>query len=163
MMDFNNVDFQSAFNLIPNNEIAKARLVLRGAPVNSCITLGRNEGTAYLNCEFVILEGKYAKRKVFDKIGIEGNEKWVNAGKARIKAILESANGISPRDTSEKAVKARQIESYLDLNGLDIVIKIGIEHDSTGIYQDRNRVAAIITPDHAQYEQYMNGADNIPW
>ena len=163
MMDFNNVGLQEGFDLIPNNEIVKVRLVLRGAPADLCVTLGRNEGTAYLNCEFVVLEGKYAKRKIFDKIGIEGNEKWVNLGKARIKAILESAHEISPRDTSEKAIKARQIESYLDLNGLDFVIRVGVEHDANGLYQDRNRVAAIITPDHAMYDKYMHGEDSIPW
>ena len=114
----------------------------------------------YLNCEFVILEGKYAKRKIFDKIGIEGNERWLNMGKARIRAILESAKGINPKDTSETAIEARKINSFEELNYLDVVIKIGVEH--AGQYQDKNKILAIITPEHASYSEYMPGYD-IPW
>ena len=83
-------------------------------------------------------------------------------GKARIRAILESAKGINPKDMSETAVTARQINSFTEINNLDIVIKIGIEHDKNGMYQDKNRVVSIITPDHFAYAEYMHGND-IPW
>ena len=55
-----------------------------------------------------------------------------------------------------------QISSFDELNGLDCVIKIGIERDKQGQYQDRNRVVSIITPEHISYSEYMNGQD-IPW
>ena len=108
------------------------------------------------------MEGPYSKRKIFDKIGLAGSDVWVNMGKARIRAILESAKGINPRDMSEMAMAARQISSFDELNGLDCVIKIGIERDKQGQYQDRNRVVSIITPEHISYSEYMNGQD-IPW
>ena len=164
-MNFNNAEQQNTFDLIPANTIAKARLVLKpGNDYNDpMLTRSKsNSDTAYLNCEFIILEGQYVKRKIFDKIGIEGSDVWVNMGKARIRAILESARGVNPKDMSEMAIQARQINSFDDLNGLDIVIKIGIEHDRNGLYQDKNRVASIITPEHISYNEYMNGQD-IPW
>ena len=71
----------------------------------------------------------------------------LNIGKARIRAILESAKGIHPNDISETAVAARKIESFSELNNLDVMIKIGIEHDKSGMYQDKNRVVSIVTPD----------------
>ena len=164
MMNFNDAGLQSSYDLIPANTIAKARLVIKAGndSHDPLITHGKNRDTSYLNCEFIILEGQYAKRKVFDKIGLEGSDKWVNMGKARIRAILESAKGINPRDMSEMAMAARQINSFDELNGLDCVIKIGIERDKQGQYQDKNRVVSIITPEHISYSEYMNGQD-IPW
>ena len=83
-------------------------------------------------------------------------------GKARIRAILESAKRINPKDVSEIAVAARKINSFDELNNLDVVIKVGVEHDKNGQYQDKNRVIAIITPDHFSYVEFMNGQD-MPW
>lgn len=164
MIDFNYAELQNSFDLIPANTIAKARLVLKAGndPTDPFITRSKNGDTAYLNCEWIILEGKHAKRKIFDKIGLEGGDRWINMGKARIRAILESAKGINPKDVSDIAVAARKINSFDELNNLDVVIKIGIEHDPSGQYQDKNRVIAIITPEHFSYKEFMNGQD-IPW
>ena len=95
MMNFNDAGSQASFELIPANTIAKARLVIKsGNDQNDpFVTKGKNGSTSYLNCEFIILEGIYAKRKIFDKIGLAGSDVWVNMGKARIRAILESAKG----------------------------------------------------------------------
>ena len=164
MMNFNTAETQNSLDLIPANTIAKARLVLKPGNDQSdpFITRSKTGDTAYLNCEFIILEGQYAKRKIFDKIGFEGPDRWINMGKARIRAILESAKGINPKDMSETAVNVRQIASFAELNNLDVVIKIGIEHDKNGMYQDKNRVVSIITPEHFAYAEYMNSSD-IPW
>ena len=164
MMNFNTAETQNSLDLIPANTIAKAKLVLKPGNDQSdqFITRSKTGDTAYLNCEFIILEGQYAKRKIFDKIGFEGPDRWINMGKARIRAILESAKGINPKDMSETAVNARQIASFAELNNLDVVIKIGIEHDKNGMYQDKNRVVSIITPEHFAYAEYMNSSD-IPW
>ena len=164
MMNFNDAETQNCFELIPANTIAKARLVIKSGndSQDPLITHSKSGDTSYLNCEFVILEGTYAKRKIFDKIGLAGSDVWVNMGKARIRAILESAKGINPKDMSEVAISTRKINSFDELNGLDCVIKIGIERDKQGQYQDRNRVISIITPEHISYSEYMNGQD-IPW
>ena len=165
MFDFNDAEPQNSFDLIPANTIAKARLILKmgNDPNDQFVTRSKGGDTAYLNCEFVILEGKYAKRKIFDKIGLEGNDKWINMGKARIRAILESAKKIHSKDMSETAVAARKINSFEELNYLDVVIKIGIEHDRLGQYQDKNRLLSIITPENFSYEEFMNNGNDIPW
>jgi hypothetical protein len=115
-----------------------------------------------LNCEFTILEGQFARRKVFDKIGINGSDQWINMGKARIRAILESAKNINPKDMSETAMAARKINSFNELDGLEMIIKIGIESDRSGMYPDKNRLLSIITPDHKFYAEYTSNSD-IPW
>jgi hypothetical protein len=164
MMNFNDAERQTEFGLIPANIIAKARLVLK--PGNDFsdpyLTRSKNGDSCYLDCEFIILEGQYAKRKIFDKIGVKGADQWVNMGKARIRAILESAKNVNPKDMSDTAMAARQINSFEELNGLEAIIKIGVESDRSGVYQDKNRVASIITPDHIAHKDYMNASD-IPW
>ena len=163
--DFNDAELQQEYSLIPANTFAKARLVIKpGNHFSDSILTGSKSRTSaasgdssYLSVEYIILEGQYAKRKVFDKIGVTGNDIWVNMGKARIRAILESAKNISPKDMSESAMAARKINSFEELNNLDVVIKIGVESDRNGVYQDKNKVVAIITPDNQFYGEYMNG------
>jgi hypothetical protein len=164
MMDLNSAEAQTEFGVIPNNTIAKARLTIKAGNDFSdpFLTRSKNGDSAFLNCEFTIMEGQYAKRKIFDKIGISGSDQWVNMGKSRIRAILESAKNINPKDMSEAAMAARKINSFDELDGLEMLIKIGIEHDRSGVYQDKNKVASIITPGSQFYKEYMSGQD-IPW
>jgi hypothetical protein len=164
VMDLNSAEAQTEFALIPNNTIAKARLTIKpgGDFSDPFLTRSKNRESTFLNCEFTIMEGQYVKRKVFDKIGINGSDQWINMGKSRIRAILESAKNINPKDMSETAMAARKINSFDELDGLEMLIKIGVEHDRSGVYQDKNRVASIITPDSQLYQTYTTVAD-IPW
>ncbi|GHT93879.1 hypothetical protein FACS1894122_09830 [Alphaproteobacteria bacterium] len=163
-MDFNTAEAQTEFALIPEGTIAKAMLVIKpGNDVDPFLTRSKNSDSAYLDCEYAIIEGRYAKHKIFDKIGVEGSDAWVNIGRSRIRAILESAKNINPKDVSETAMAARKIKSFNELNRLEVVIKIGIEIDKGGVYKDKNRVVSIITPDNSAYKEHMNNSDGIPW
>jgi hypothetical protein len=164
MMDLNSAEAQTEFAIIPANTIAKARLTIKpgGDFSDSFLTRSKDGNSAYLNCEFVIMEGQFVRRKIFDKIGISGSDVWVNMGKARIRAIIESAKNINPKDMSEIAMAARKIDSFSELEGLEPIIKIGIESDRSGVYQDKNKIATIITPDHKFYQEYAN-ANDVPW
>jgi hypothetical protein len=164
MMNFNDAEQQTEFGIIPANTIAKARLTIKAGNDFSdpFLTRSKNGESTFLNCEFTILEGQFARRKIFDKIGIQGSDQWVNMGKARIRAIIESAKNINPKDMSEAAMTARKINSFDELNGLEMIIKIGIESDRGGMYPDKNRVLSIITPEHKFYAEYLN-ANNVPW
>ncbi|GHU13155.1 hypothetical protein FACS189449_08140 [Alphaproteobacteria bacterium] len=164
-MDFNTAELQTEFGLIPAGTIAKAILVVKPGSdfFDPFLTRSKNSDSAYLDCEFIILEGQYAKKRIFDKIGVEGSEAWINMGKTRIRALLESAKNVNPKDMSENAMAARRINSFGELDGLEVVIKIGIESDKGGVYKDKNKVVSIITPDHQMYKNYKNNSDYIPW
>ena len=155
MFDFNNVP---EYELIPNGTFARARLCLKAGndPENHWLTISKN-GSKYLNCEFVILEGPYAKRKIYHKIGIEGNLTWVEICRRFIKNLLESANAISRKDKSDKAQAARQLEDWSDLDGLEVLIQIGVEEG--GEYEPKNKVQSVITAEHQVYQQMMA----MPW
>jgi hypothetical protein len=47
---------------------------------------------------------------------------------------------------SETAMSSRKINSFEELNGLEFVAKIAVEHDRNGVYPDKNKIASIITP-----------------
>ena len=155
MFDFNNVP---EFELIPTGTFAKARLILKPGndPENHWLKISKNGGK-YLDCDFVILEGQYAKRKIFHKIGIEGNEEWVKISQRFIKNLLESANAISRKDTSEKAQSIRQLEDWSDLDGLEVLIQIGVEPE--GEYPPKNKIQSVVTAENPVYQQMMA----IPW
>ncbi len=155
MFDFN--DVQEAA-LIPANTVVKARLTLKpgDSPTDPYLRTSKNGGI-YLDCEFTVTEGEYAKRKIFHKIGILGNPTWVEISRRFIKNLLESANGLSRYDKSPDSEKFRRLESWGDLDGLDVLIKIGIEEG--GEFPDKNKVLAVITAENPLYKQMME----IPW
>lgn len=73
--DYN--DARSNPNLIPKGTVAKVRLTIRPGGFDDpsqgwtggYATRG-NTGAVYLNGEFTVLEGPYAKRKIFTLIGL---------------------------------------------------------------------------------------------
>jgi hypothetical protein len=68
--------------------------------------------------------------------------------------IIGKSMGASD-DMSDAAKAARNISSYFDLDGLEPLIKIGIETDKGGVYPDKNKVMSIITPDNKAYKSHM--------
>jgi hypothetical protein len=166
MIDFNGAEKQQEYSLIPANTIAKARLTINPGYDESdrFLTASKHTDSRYLNCEYVIMEGPYERRKIFDKIGVSGSETFENMGRSRIRAILESARGIDENDQSEEAVNARKISSYDELDGLEVTIKIGVQKDKSGNYDDKNIVKKILPnsgPIPTKSEEMID--DNIPF
>lgn len=165
-MDFNGADTQdAAFDLIPANALVKLCLTIRpgGAGPEGWLTQSKTSSALYLNTEAIVLDGPYARRRIYTRIGFRGKDaggsaedSYANRGRALIRGILESARGIRAADQSEAARVARMIRSLGDLSGLDLVAKIGIEKDKdkpedTG----RNVIKAAIGADHADYLRLM--------
>ena len=158
--DYN--DAQSNPNLIPKGTIAKVRLTIRPGGFDDpsqgwtggFATRG-STGAVYLNGEFTVLEGPYAKRKVFTLIGLyspKGPE-WGSMGRSFVRGMLNSARGISDKDVSPQAQAARRISSFGDLDGLEFVAKIEQGTDAGG--ETKNEIRMAVTPDHRDYAQIM--------
>ncbi|APR98646.1 hypothetical protein [Wolbachia endosymbiont of Folsomia candida] len=152
--DFNTAKPQSG--LIPKGTIVKVKIAIKPGGYENWFTRSLSTGSIYLNAEFTVTEGPYAKRKIFQIIGVKsgkaegGEDSWGEAGRSMIRSILESARNISSSDTSEQANAARKLNSIADLNGLEFTAKVGIEADSR--YGNRNRIAMVITPEKPQKE-----------
>jgi hypothetical protein len=164
LTDFNSADLQGNIELIPTGTLAKAVLNIKpgGYGPEGWMTQNQTSGAVYLNGKFIILEGPYAKRRLYTLIGVKGatadehdNDLWANMGRSMMRAILESARNIQPKDDSAQAQKARCIESMGDLNGLEFAVKIGIEHNKNGNHPNKNKIVAIVTPDHKDYGALM--------
>ena len=161
--DFNNSDNQQSFDVIPNNTIAKVRMTIKPGGHDDqsqgwdggYATKNQNTGSVYLSCEFVVLEGEFARRKVWSLIGLHSPKgpEWANMGRSFVKAILNSARGIAEADNSEKAQSARRINGIVDLDGIEFVAKISISQDQNGA--DKNEIRFAIAPDHKDYAKIM--------
>ena len=162
-MDFNNSENQSNFDLIPNNTLAKVRMSIKPGGyddpnqgwVGGYATKNDATGSIYLSCEFVILEGEYARRKVWGLIGLYSNKgpEWGNMGRSFIKAILNSARGFSESDNSPAAQSARKINGISDLDGIEFVAKITTKKDQNE--ELRNEIRFAITPDNKDYKSLI--------
>ena len=158
--DYN--DARSNPNLIPKGTLAKVRLSIRPGGFDEAsqgwtggyATRG-STGAVYLNGEFTVLEGQYAKRKIWTLIGLyspKGPE-WANMGRSLIRGMLNSARGLSDKDVSPQAQAARRISGFADLDGLEFVARIDVGSDTNG--EEKNEIRAAVTPDHKEYAQAM--------
>ena len=163
--DFNTADDQNSYDLIPKGALARVRMTIRPGGLNDpaqgwtegYATRGKSTDSVYLDCEFVILEGKYAKRKVWSLIGLYSPKgpDWGNQGRAFIKGILNSSRRLNPKDNSPEAQTKRRIGGFQELDGVEFVAKIDIEHGDRG---DKNVIKLAITPDHKDYATLMSGS-----
>jgi hypothetical protein len=161
--DFNSA--QSNTNVIPKGTLAKVRLTLRpggyddpsqgwtGGYARRGMT-----GAVYLDAEYTVLEGPYARRKIWSLIGLYSPKgpDWANMGRSLIRGILNSARGISDKDNSPEAQAKRRISGFAELDGLEFVARIDIGQDTNG--EDKNEIRAAVTPDHRDYAALMGVA-----
>ena len=166
MFDFNDAAPQTSGDLIPAKTYAKVIATIRPGKGNADIWITRSaSGFEYLNMEFTLVSAPMAKRKIFQNAGVggttDGHQKAADITRSFIRSMLESARGIDPKDESEKAQKARRIQSWGDLVELEFAVEIGIEKGKDG-YDDKNKIARVLTPGHANYVKVMGGATILP-
>ena len=154
--DFN--DAKPTSNLIPKGTIAKVRMTLRPGGFDDPSqgwTGGYAKrgmsGAVYLDVEYTVLEGPYAKRKIWSMIGLfspKGPD-WANMGRSFVRSVLNSAHGLSDRDDSPQAQNARRINGLADLDGLEFFVRIDVGTDANG--EHKNDIRLAITKDHKDY------------
>ena len=160
--DFN--DARQNSNLIPKGTIARVRLTIRPGGFSDPAqgwTGGYAKrgasGAVYLDVEYTVLEGQYAKRKIWSMIGLYSPKgpDWGNMGRGFMRGVLNSSRGLSDKDNSPEAQNARRISSFADIDGIDFVARIDVGTDSNG--QDKNDIRQAVTHDHKEYAAIMGG------
>ncbi len=156
-------------NLIPKGTLAKVRLSIRPGGFDDAsqgwtggyATRG-NSGAVYLNGEFTVLEGPYAKRKIFTLIGLYSPKgpDWGNMGRGFVRGMLNSARGLSDKDVSPQAQAARRISGFADLDGLEFIARIDHGTDTNG--EAKNEIRGAVTPDHREYAHIMGSQAAAP-
>ncbi len=161
--DFN--DAQSNANVIPKGTLAKVRLTIRPGGFDDPAqgwTGGYakrgNTGAVYLDAEYTVLDGQFAKRKIWSMIGLysPNGPNWANMGRSLVRGILNSARGLSDKDKSPEAQARRRINGFADLDGLEFVARIDVGTDTNG--DEKNEIRSAVTPDHRDYAQVMGAA-----
>ncbi|MCA9385744.1 hypothetical protein KC717_03790 [Candidatus Dojkabacteria bacterium] len=158
--NFNDVEEQMSYELIPHKTIAKVQMYIKQGNhltdefKDGYATLSKSGTSVYLACEFVILEDEYEHRKIWSNIGLRSDNSalYGEIGRSTIRAILDSAHSLHPKDKSPEAEKQRVIKSFADLDNLVCVAEITINDKGD---KPRNEIKTFITPAHPRYEEYM--------
>ncbi len=163
--DFNDAGQQAGFDLVPKGTLVKVRMTIKPGGYDDAsrgwtggwATESEQTGSVFLNAEFVVLDGQFAKRKMWSLVGLHSSksDEWANMGRAFLRAALNSARGVSPQDNSAHAQTARRIQHFGELDGLVFIGRVDIEKDSRG--DDRNTIRQAIEPDHKDYARLMSG------
>ena len=176
--DLNDAQEQRSDGLIPEGTYAAIKLALRagGENIAGCseddlglFKASLRSDAKYLDCEFTVMSGPHAGRKIFQpltvvggKVGEDGVAKAWPITQAVLRAIVDSALGLDPKDMSETAKAKRNVRGFRNLDGLEFFAKIGIERDDNGTYPDKNKIARVVVPGEPQYAALKAGREVAP-
>ena len=136
--------------LMPIGTVARAILTITpGGDGDGGWLTKASTGIMMLSVEWVITEGRYARRRVWDYMHL--SEKGQPITMRALRAVIEGHHGIMPTDMSEAAQAKRRINDFSELNGLEACILIGVKTDPKGQYPDKNRVTAVLAPGESKY------------
>jgi hypothetical protein len=162
--DFNDAGEQRSFDVIPDNTVCTVQMTIRPGNVGpgGWLTRAQNGNSEHLNCEFVVVDGPHAKRKLWARYTVNGNNHAdaIEISRKTLKAMLESARGIKPKDESDAAKAARQTQGWGDFDQLRFMVRLGIEGPSGG-YAAKNMIKEVITPERQAWtrpEQIQAGS-----
>lgn len=131
--------------------------------------------TVYLDCEFTVVAGSYQHRKVFQnftvrggKLDEKGNSKAWNITKDALRAMIDSALGLDPKDESPATKQRRIVRGFKDFDGMPIYAKIGVEEGNEiqgqpgKYYPDKNTLERVVVPGDDEYADLVAGKDVPP-
>jgi hypothetical protein len=149
-----------SFDLIPDGTVATVSIHVRPGNVGEDGLLKRSAAgdCEMLDLEFTILDGTYKGRKFWNNlllVGTTDGQKKMAAGNLGVlKAILDSALGLMPKDVSAEARAARTV-SVKWFDGKSFIARIGEEKGGPrkdgGNYPDKNVLAGVITKDKSEW------------
>ena len=164
MLNLNNVpndDNNREFELIPDGTIVRAFIKLEGGSTElpeygagRFFDVAQQTDAKWLPIELTIVGGNFDKRKIWHKIFVDGtkiSEKTgmpiaKEIGLRTMKAIIDSAFNLDPKDQSEESQQKRNLQGVNQLNGMEFCFKVGIEKGTNG-YEDKNKIKVVLTPD----------------
>jgi hypothetical protein len=161
--DYSDAPPPREFDLIPHGTIATVTMHLRAGGVgeDGMCKRSKDGGCEMLDVEYVVVDGKYARRKFWSNMIMsgttDGHAEAAKISLGTLRTILESARNIRPDDLSPAARAARTV-SLKDFDGLTFVVRVGIERggpnkDKPGEnWPDKNIIAAVITPDKKEWK-----------
>ena len=180
--DLNDAPEQRADGVIPDGTYAAVKMTLRpgGKNVDGCsghdIGLFKASSTSdvmYLDVEFTVISGPHQGRKIWQpltvtggKVGEDGVSTGWKVSKSTLRAVIDSALGLDPKDMSDAAKAKRALRGLRDLDGIEFFAKIGVERGNKtpdgGTFPDRNRITHVVVPGEPQYAALKAGKEVAP-
>jgi hypothetical protein len=160
---------------IPDGTYAKLKLAIRPGGVDGAVPMDRgllkasqSSDARMLDCELTVVDGPFARRKLWQSFTVAGgklDEKGVSKGwnisKATFRAMIDSALGLDPQDTSDAARRKRVLQGLRQLDGITFAARIMVEPAASAQYKDQNRIANVVLPGEPQYAPVMRG-ETVP-
>jgi hypothetical protein len=182
LYDMNDAPEQRADGVIPDGSFVPLRLTLRPGGENvrgssetdiGLFKASLTSDVIYLDVEFTVIGGPHAGRKLWQnftvsggKLDESGTSKAWNIGKATLRAILDSALALDPKDMSDTAKAKRQLRGFRDLDGIEFFAKLGVERGGPapggGTFPDKNKIAHVVVPGEPQYADLRAGREVSP-
>jgi hypothetical protein len=124
-------------------------------------------GYEYLDFEFTVVSPKFKDRKIwqnfmlaYTKAPTDKSAQAISISMRTLRAMVEAARHISPKDTSPEATKARIISGFADLNAMCFPVVVGCEwgnpNEKDGKRYLNNTIKRIVTPDDERFDKVFD-------
>jgi hypothetical protein len=181
-LDLNDAPEQRPDGVIPDGSYCALRATLRrggeslaGASEHD-LGIFKNSlhsDAVYLDFEFTVISGPHAGRKLFQifvvhggKVGEDGVSKAWGISKSTMRAMVDSALSLDPKDMSELARAKRALRGFSDLDGIEFFAKLGVERGGEapggGTYPDKNKIVHVVVPGEPQFAAMKAGQEVAP-
>lgn len=170
-INFNDAEEQrESAGTIPAGSMVKVRMTIRQPEANfvgtdPMLKLSKKGDCEMLDCEFEVISGQFAKRKIWSNYVVggqtAGHAKATQISMRLMRAIVEAIRGISPKDQSGNAAQGRYLNSWADLQGAEFGIVVDVEKPQPGDRYVNNCIKRVITVDDEQFQHVMAGGEII--
>lgn len=150
-LDFNTADTQA--ETIPDGSTVPVifALVHGDAGPENTLHKSKSSEALMLSLEATVTSGPFARRKFWPRYYMgaatgamtEGQETAVGISRKMLRAIVEASRGFSPTDETPAAVKARQLKSLTELDGMECTVVTGIEKGRDG-FDDKTVIKRVV-------------------
>lgn len=161
MVDFNYAETQRTNSgFIPDDSIVTLQMTINppkfGKEGDSHPLFCRSaKGNEYIDVEFEVVGGNFAGHQFRQFFTLVGSESAAKISMRTLRAIIESARGISPSDISPVATASRQISDWADFNGMLFLSKITCKTEqrpNDSNWYIKNEIKRVITIDDSEYK-----------
>ena len=171
--DMNDVAPQQSGDLIPDGTFAKVTMSIRKGGVDGANEHDRGllkalnqpgSDLRMVDAEFTVAEGPFARRKFWQNFTVQGGKLdeqgqsvvW-KISKSQFRAMIDSALGLNPEDTSDAAKAKRVLRGLADLDGITFVAKIQVGPNRNPAYKDANKLDHVVLPTAPEWQKVMSG------
>lgn len=179
-IDFSREEEQKERNYgpVPSGSRVLVRLTLEKPKYASRNDPGLAEtksGLLQLPCKMEVVDGSYAGCSWYEYITLPSSEQNIRLtdnlntacviGGRLLRAIVEAHRGVDPKDKSPRADKARMINAWADMEGMEFPARLGINRKSSegkdGRIYWNNCLGRILSVADKEFSEIKRGAEFI--